>query len=141
MLEAFEADGLPPAADLETARRLGDLQHDVMETLWSDEEWLTPRQVSERVSGDRAYTTIMTVLRRLAEQGILERRRRGRAFEYRAVLTHDDFYADRLANVLGDSENAELTLARFVDQLTPAQRREIANRLATDEADGGRHGA
>ncbi|NNF64976.1 MAG: transcriptional regulator [Acidimicrobiia bacterium] len=123
------------------ARRLGDLQHDVMETLWSDEEWLTPRQVSERVSGDRAYTTIMTVLRRLAEQGILERRRRGRAFEYRAVLTHDDFYADRLANVLGDSENAELTLARFVDQLTPAQRREIANRLATDEADGGRHGA
>jgi predicted transcriptional regulator len=123
------------------ARRLGDLQHDVMETLWADGDWATPRQVAERLSRDRAYTTIMTVLSRLAEQGILERRRNGRAFEYRAVLSHDDFYADRLANVLGDSENAELTLARFVDQLTPAQRREVADRLAADEAYGGRHGA
>ena len=123
------------------ARRLGDLQHDVMERLWSEEEWLTPRQVAERLSRARAYTTIMTVLSRLAEQGILERRRRGRAFEYRTVLAHDDFYADRLANILSDSENAELTLARFVNQLTPAQRREVADRLAADGAGGGSHGA
>ena len=123
------------------ARRLGDLQHDVMEILWADDDWRTPREVTELLSNGRAYTTIMTVLSRLAAQGILERRRKGRAFEYRAVLAHDDFFADRLVSVLGDSENAELTLARFVDQLTPAQRREVADRLAVDEPDGGTHGA
>lgn len=124
------------------ARRLGDLQHDVMETLWAGGDWLTPREVAGRLSRDLAYTTIMTVLSRLAEQNILDRRRRGRAFEYRAILTHDEFYADRLTNVLDDSKSTELALARFVDQLTPAQRSELAELLRDPEdEDGGRDGA
>lgn len=124
------------------ARRLGDLQHEVMETLWTHGDWLTPRLVAERLSRDLAYTTIMTVLSRLADQGILERRRSGRAFEYRSRLTHDEFYADRLAHVLDDSDDIGLTLARFVDQLSPAQRRALADVLGDLSGSGGnRHGA
>lgn len=124
------------------ARRLGDLQHDVMEALWADRDWLTPREVAGRLSRDLAYTTIMTVLSRLAEQSILDRRRRGRAFEYRAKLTQDEFYADRLTNVLDDSKSTELALARFVAQLTPAQRSELAELLRDpDDEGGGRDGA
>lgn len=100
-----------------------------MDILWDGHEWLTPRQVSDRLKRDLAYTTVMTVLARLETQGILERRRRSRSYEYRARLSREDFYADRLADVLGGSADTASTLARFVEQLTDTQRRELAERL------------
>lgn len=111
------------------SRRLGDLQHDVMAILWEQDGWLTPRHVWEAIERDLAYTTVMTVLTRLEEQDILERRRQGRAFEYRATMSHDEFYADRLADVLDESGDKAATLARFVEHLTVSQRHELAERL------------
>lgn len=46
-----------------------------------------------------AYTTVMTVMDRLARKGVVERERRGRAHVYRAVASSDevrDFALDRL---------------------------------------------
>ncbi len=38
----------------------------------------------------RAYTTIMTILDRLAQKGVVERRKQGRAWRYRPVLSADE---------------------------------------------------
>ena len=48
--------------------RLGELEREVMDHLWNAPEPQTVRQVHEALSArrDLAYTTIMTVLQRLA---------------------------------------------------------------------------
>ena len=43
---------------------------------------LTVREVLERLKSDDKYTTIMTVMTRMAEKGILVRERIGNQFEY-----------------------------------------------------------
>ena len=61
--------------------RLGDLERAVMDHLWSTPEPQTVRQVHEALSAQRdlAYTTIMTVLQRLAKKkpGLPDPRRPG----------------------------------------------------------------
>ncbi len=44
--------------------------------------------LSER---DLAYTTIMTVMARLASKGLLEKEKQGKQFIYKAALTRDEF--------------------------------------------------
>src|SRR2546423_9525505 len=61
---------------------LGPLEAEVMELLWAAKEPLTVRTVLERLNrGPRpppAYTTVMTVMARLAEKEVLRRHRAGR---------------------------------------------------------------
>jgi predicted transcriptional regulator len=63
---------------------LGELEAVVMGILWSRPEWLAVRDVHEVLSADRdlAYTTVMTVLDRLAKKGLATRRLDGRAWLY-----------------------------------------------------------
>ncbi len=48
----------------------------------------------------RAYTTIMTIMDRLARKGIVERRKTGRAYIYKPNLTAEDARAHALAQVI-----------------------------------------
>jgi predicted transcriptional regulator len=100
-----------------------------MSVVWIRDDWITPREVTETLSNKWAYTTIMTVLVRLNERGVLERRRNGQAFEYRSVGKREQFYADRIASVLSNSPDLEATLARFVEHLSPAQLDELMSQL------------
>ena len=60
---------------------LGDLERAVMDHLWASTEPQTVRQVHESLAADRAlaYTTVMTVLDRLAKKEMVSRERGGRA--------------------------------------------------------------
>ena len=68
-------------AETRKAPRLGDLESDVMGAVWE----LGEASVADvrRALGERsAYTTVMTVMTRLADKGLLRRRKVGRAFVY-----------------------------------------------------------
>ena len=57
--------------------RLGELERAVMDHLWSSGDPQTVRQVHEALSArrDLAYTTIMTVLQRLAKKNLVVQHR------------------------------------------------------------------
>jgi predicted transcriptional regulator len=82
-----------------------------MNALWPLGE-ATVRDVQQSLSGyrPRAYTTIMTILDRLAHKGIVARRKIGRAYLYSANLQPDvarDAAVDRLvAAFFGGSRQA-----------------------------------
>ena len=63
----------------------GELEQAVMDILWSRPEPLSVRDVHELIGVDRdlAYTTVMTVLDRLAKKGLAVRNLDGRAWFYR----------------------------------------------------------
>ena len=84
---------------------LGPTEARLMELAWRLEE-LTVKKALVHLGPDEplAYTTVMTVLNRLAEKELLERRRDGRNFVYRPTLSRDDFIKDRVQRVLATLE-------------------------------------
>jgi len=80
---------------------LAPLELDCMKTLWPVGE-ATVREIRERLAPrlPRAYTTIMTIMDRLARKGVVERRKTGRAYVYRPVLAAEDARAQALRQVI-----------------------------------------
>jgi len=80
---------------------LAPLELDCMNTLWPIGE-ATVREIRERLAErrPRAYTTIMTIMDRLARKGVVERHKVGRAYSYRPNLSMEDARAQALGQVL-----------------------------------------
>ena len=92
---------------------LAPLELDCMNTLWPMGEG-TVREIRDRLAErrPRAYTTIMTIMDRLARKGVVERRKSGRAYIYVATLTAQEARTHALRQVVesffGGSKEAML---------------------------------
>ncbi|HXW62719.1 MAG TPA: BlaI/MecI/CopY family transcriptional regulator [Candidatus Acidoferrales bacterium] len=80
---------------------LAPLELECMNMLWPLGE-ATVREIRDRLTPrrTRAYTTIMTIMDRLARKGVVERRKAGRAYVYRARLAAEDARSQALAQIL-----------------------------------------
>lgn len=110
-------------------RALGALEHEVLAILWASDDALTPAEVLERHDGGLAYTTVMTILSRLNQKGLVSRESRGRAYEYSAVDSEVDFGARQLADTLAKVQDRPAVLSSFVDRLTTAEARALRKAL------------
>jgi predicted transcriptional regulator len=99
-------------------RAHGDLEAKVLRLVWSADEPLTPGETLERIDADIAYTTVMTVLSRLWEKGLLARERDGRAFRYRPAVTEAELTAGRMQRSLYSAADREAVLSRFLETLS-----------------------
>ena len=113
----------------------GELEGLVMEVLWAAGAPLAAAGVRDRLGPTRplAYTTVMTVLVRLFDKGLVERERVGRAFVYRPRSSREEHAAARMSEVLEAATDDSLVLARFVASLSPSQRAEL-RRVVEDES-------
>jgi len=70
---------------------LGPLEADIMQVVWRIRK-ATVQDVYEELSKDRtiAYNTVMTVMTRLAQKGVLKRQKDGRAFLYFPKTTKNE---------------------------------------------------
>lgn len=107
---------------------LGDLERAVMDALWSHGPDLSVRDVMDRLtaagSKELAYTTVMTVLDRLAKKGLVTQERQGRAFRYSPSRSREELAADMMLDVLGDTGSQSdrvAALQHFVGQISPAE--------------------
>ena len=122
-------DGPAATAGVSPRRSLLDLaplELDCMNTLWPIGEG-TVREIRDLLAArrPRAYTTIMTIMDRLARKGVVERRKFGRAYIYRANLSADDARRQALGQVVenffgGSSEDAVTFLRGREREATPA---------------------
>lgn len=108
--------------------RLGDLERSVMDHLWDADEPQTVRQVHDALCAHRelAYTTVMTVLQRLARKGLVAQLRDDRAHRYAPVDSRDDLVAALMVDALdqaADPGGRRAALMNFVE------------RVGTEEAD------
>ena len=103
---------------LVAGRRVGDLESEILELLWSARDWLSGREVWERLGdGSRAYTTVMTVLGRLVEKNLVERVEEGKGHLYRAAGDPDELTAQAIRSLLSATAHPRVALAHFVDGL------------------------
>ena len=107
---------------------LGALERAVMDHLWAADGPQTVRQVHDALSAHRdlAYTTVMTVLQRLARKSLVVQIRDDRAHQYAAAHGRDDLVAGLMVDALdqaADFSDRRAALMNFVE------------RVGTDEAD------
>ncbi|GAA4813289.1 BlaI/MecI/CopY family transcriptional regulator [Tomitella cavernea] len=103
---------------------LGELEKAVMDHLWATDAPQTVRQVHAALASrrDLAYTTVMTVLQRLAKKGLVTQHRSDRAHRYAPVHSRDELVAGLMVDALSNgTESGERVgaLVHFVQQVTP----------------------
>jgi predicted transcriptional regulator len=118
---------------------LHELEAEVMEGVWgAGRDEVTVREImdvlNKRTKSPRAYTTYMTIMRRLDGKGLLIRRREGKTDIYRPVHSREE-YADLRAQAGVEQlieQYGEVALGHFARQmaeLDPQRRRQL-QRLA-----------
>ena len=98
---------------------------------------LSPGEVRYRLDADLAYTTVVTILSRLHDKGVLERRKVGRAYAYAPVADEPGLAARRMARVLDGEADRQAVLARFVSGLSESDE-EVLRRMLGDQESGER---
>jgi predicted transcriptional regulator len=116
----------------------GELQTQLMAALWrigSGTVEQARAALPPRYRG--AYTTVQTVLNRLAERGLLTRGKQGNAIVYRPAVSEADYLSRAIRQTLAgaSSEARQTVLAQLIgdlegDELTDVQRlsREVARK-------------
>lgn len=121
----------------------GDLQAEIMAAIWelgdATVEELRRAQPRRR---QRAYTTLQTVMNRLAERGLLDRERRGRGYVYRARIDEAAYISSRIKDQLAAASPAarRAALHTLVGDLGPDELEDVAryaNRVKRARRDGG----
>ena len=98
---------------------VGPLESKVLDLLWSQGRAVTVRHVHSAFP-ELAYTTLMTTLDRLYRKGILERRRRGRAFAYEPRCSRDELLGKQLSGHVADLLAASGASAAILSTLVRA---------------------
>lgn len=104
---------------------LAPLERDCMNMLWPAGE-ATVRDIREALAPTRprAYTTIMTIMDRLAHKGVVERRKVGKAYVYRPNLTAEQARAHAVEQLLESYfEGSRDALENYLGGAQPAPRR------------------
>ena len=83
-----------------SARSLGPLESQLMETVWASSEHLSVQEVCDRLGEGHNYKTVMTVLNRLVDKELLERELDGRAYRYKARQSREEFLRLAAADVV-----------------------------------------
>lgn len=112
-------------------RGVGELEGAVMSALWTADDWMTSRQVLDRLELDPpvVYSTVMTILRRLWKKGVVDRRRSGKAFAYRPVRGQGEQTAARMTELLEATDDPEVALTHFLAALDGRRRRQLRRLL------------
>lgn len=115
-------------------RRLPDAELEVMQAIWASEAPVTRLEVNEHLQPTHpmAPTTLLTLLRRLAERGYLKVEKEGRRAQYYPLVTRSEYLARQsrefvekvcggslpiFANALCDSGLTKEELAQLRDLL------------------------
>lgn len=126
------------------ARLFGELEAKIMNAVWALEE-PTVQKVVQRLGKHANYKTVMTVMNRLVEKEILERRKVSRAFVYVPRFTRAELLERLSRQVMGGliADFGPGVLAQFVDavEATDATRlaelaKLVENKLAKEKQRG-----
>lgn len=103
-------------------RGRGELERAVIEVLWRAATPSSVRSVHEALADPAlAYTTVMTVLDRLARKGLVRRERVGRAWRYRAASSREAYIADLMREALDRADDRDAALVHFARSVSPAE--------------------
>ena len=111
----------------------GELEARIMDILWRSEAPMTPRDVHDVLARNHrtrlAYTTVMTILVRLWDKGMLDRQPQGRAFAYSPVSDRETWTAERMRDLLRAAGDGGTALVHFVQSMDAREKQQLRRAL------------
>lgn len=115
---------------------LGELERAVMEVLWDRGTPAAVRDVARALSErELAYTTVMTVLDRLAKKGFVRRQRDGRAWRYEPENSREGYVAQLMLDALSLTGDRDAALTRFARSVSGTEAEVLSQALAQARQD------
>ena len=100
---------------------LGTLETEVMEIIWHAEKPISVSEVVTLLKQKReiAYTTVMTIMMRLSEKGLLKRTPSGKAYLYKPAVSKDAFLTRISRQIIKNivSTFGDTAIAHFAKEL------------------------
>lgn len=112
----------------------------IMQALWEQGPCNVQQAQKNLPEGmDLAYTTVQTVLNVLEKKGRVRRKLKGKAYEYRPVLTKEKVLGQAVRDLAeklfgGSSEDLVMSLIKS-RQVDPVRIAELSRKLAEEEGD------
>jgi len=117
---------------------LGELEGAIMDILWLRRE-ATVREVLDELNRSRslAYTTVLTIMGRLVEKGLLIQDKTGRAHLYRPAMSRKAYAAEVAGQVVRSlvEDFGDIALAQFSQELDGVDPARLAALKALMEQD------
>ncbi|MGW7356095.1 BlaI/MecI/CopY family transcriptional regulator [Streptomyces sp. NPDC054802] len=117
-------------------RGQGELEGQVLAALRDAPGPVNTAWVQERLGGDLAYTTVITILTRLHAKGAVSRERAGRSFAWTPNADEAGLAALRMRRMLDAEADREAVLASFVTALPPDDEQLLRALLAQAAEEG-----
>ncbi len=112
---------------MKRSRNQGELEQQVLEALWAADEPQTSAQILDSITagsvsgaGELALTTVLTVLTRLSDKGLVIKTQppTGRGLLFTASVTREHHTASQLLSLLERSGDPRLALSHFAQGLS-----------------------
>lgn len=118
----------------------GELQRRVMRIIWDLGEGRVD-DVRRRLPHGSAYTTVQTVLNRLADRGLVDRERTARGITYRPGISEGEHLSQAVSESLSRASDSarRVALNHLVGELDSQERAELARIVGeSNRGSGGR---
>lgn len=122
-----------------TGKVLGELESEIMKIIWHQKGPVSVKDVIEILSKRRqiAYTTVMTIMTRLVEKGVLVRHFNGPSYLYKPKVTREQFIAKAVHGIFSSAVSilGEEVLTHFVKEIqkiNPKKRQQLLKILGED---------
>lgn len=122
-----------------TGKVLGELESEIMEIIWCQKDAVKVKDITEILNKKRqiAYTTVMTIMTRLANKGVLIRHLSGSSYLYKPKVTKKQFIAKAVHTIFSSTVSAlgEEVLTHFmkeIQKVSPKKRQELLKMLGED---------
>ncbi|NBR61910.1 MAG: hypothetical protein EBT86_09755 [Actinobacteria bacterium] len=120
-------------------RKQGELEAQVLDAIWDLEESgasnLSSAEILKAFSGSKeiALTTLLTVLSRLADKGLVVRDKvDGKSLVFRSAKSRNEATVEALLNLVEEAENPEVVVANFLGALPKKLRGKLVSELDKD---------
>ncbi|MBP1989697.1 BlaI/MecI/CopY family transcriptional regulator [Paenibacillus eucommiae] len=121
-------------------RFFGSLESRIMELMWASEGWMHVKQLRDQLQEEHNYSvnTLMTVLNRLGEKGIIEKQAGGRGrnkqAQFRAAVSKDVFINQQTRSVTEGliKDFGEVIVSHMIDvmeEVDPELLRKVQQKL------------
>ena len=118
-------------------RGAGELEAEVLGTLWAAQTPLTPAQLHVTLGGGLAYNTVHTILTRLCDKGQVRRTTVDGRPAYAPAQGAAEWAANQMRAVLDRSGDRRAILHRFVSSLEPADEQTLRAALREERPNPG----
>jgi len=96
---------------MDSKNHLGRLQHSIMRVLWDEREATIARvhEVLKATGGERALTTIATMLTKMEKKGVVDHVLDGRQYIYRPTVEEKAIHRSMVANLTEQLFDGDVT--------------------------------